>query len=92
MSIDSSAVFFERVNILGLGPYTAAFKTATWTTLSKFAFSSSFIPQVSSDETVFLKEVAEPILGHMKQDLPALRRLHFEAYTLAAADMRRTSE
>ena len=90
MSIDSSAVFFERVNFMGLAQYTEAFRTAGWTTLSKFAFSSGFIPQVSSDETVFMSEVVVPIIGQgNKQDLPGLRRLHFEAYTLAAADMRR---
>ena len=90
MSIDSSAVFFDRVNFMGLGQFTDAFKQAGWTTLSKFAFSSGFIPQVSSDETVFMSDVAVPILGQgNRTDLPGLRRLHFEAYTLAAADMRR---
>ena len=57
--------------------------------MSSFAFSTSSIPGQAADDIVFRRDVVEPVLGsetHVRASL--LRRLHFEAYTLTASDLR----
>ena len=89
MSIDSSAVFFDRVRELGLEEHLARFEIAGWGTYADLAFATSFVPGQPEDER-YRREIVERGLGdvdHVHRD--RLRRLFFEAYTLAAADMKR---
>lgn len=89
-SIDSAAVFRSRALSFGLLPVDVdALATKGWSTMAGFAFSTSAIPGQSSDDLVFRRDVVAPILGapdHIRASF--LRRLHFEAYTLTASDLR----
>ena len=60
-----------------------------WPTMGKFAFSSSYVPG-QPDESKFIKNVVVR-LGLTEDDIrvSGLRRLFFEAYTVAASEMRR---
>ena len=92
MSIDSSAVFADRVNELGLGAHHANFEREGWSTFASFAFATSYIPG-TQDEAVFLRDIVVKGLG--REDHPdknALRRLFFESYTLTASDLKRRVE
>ena len=63
-----------------------------WGTRATFAFSTAVVPG-SGDDSKFVKEVVEPILGSATHEQAAnLRRLHFESYTLTAADLKRQTE
>ena len=92
MSLDSEAVFNERVVALGLQEHTEKFHRLGWKTYGSLAFATSFVPGQTEDER-FLKDIVEAGLGdsghHHKG---ALRRLFFESYTLAAADLKRKVE
>ena len=60
-----------------------------WRTMVKFAFSSSYIPG-QPDDSKFIEKVVKR-LGLTEDDtrVSGLRRLFFEAYTVAASEMRR---
>ena len=92
MSLDSEAVFNERMVALGLQEHTEKFHKLGWKTYGSLAFATSFVPGRTEDER-FLKDIVEAGLGdsdhHHKG---ALRRLFFESYTLAAADLKRKVE
>ena len=63
-------------------------RAAGWTTYAGYDFSTSYTPG-QSDDAAFVTGVLIPILG--AADHPAankLRRLLFEAYTLAVQDLR----
>ena len=60
-----------------------------WDTLGNFAFSCSYVPG-SPDDASFISGVVVPILGDDHTKAAALRRLFFEAYTIAAADLKWT--
>ena len=89
-SIDSAAVFRSRALSFGLLPADVdSLATHGWSTMASFAFSTSSIPGQSADDVVFRRDVVERVLGdpaHVRASL--LRRLHFEAYTLTASDLR----
>ena len=89
-SIDSAAVFRSRALSFGLlASDVDALNAKGWSSMSSFAFSTSSIPGQSADDVVFRRDVVVPILGtenHVRSSL--LRRLHFEAYTLTASDLR----
>jgi hypothetical protein len=92
MALDSKAVFLERVTSLGLGAFSERFVDLGWTSYGELAFATSYTPGQPEDER-FKKEVLEAGLGqadHPKKS--ALRRLFFEAYTMAAADLKRRIE
>ena len=85
--IESEAVFSGRLKACGLEAYAAEFHRR-WRTLSTFAFSSSWAPG-SGDDQSFIDSVVKPLLrdpGHA--DVPKLRKLYFEAYTMVAADLK----
>ena len=85
---ESEAVFEAKVKDVGLEARLADMKTKGWNTLSNFAFSSSWAPG-TGDDTAFLDQVAVPILGRRDHpDLPKLRKLYHEAYTMVAAELR----
>ena len=92
MSIDSAAVFAERVAALGLSAHEERFRAAGWSTYAELAFSTSYIPGQPDDEK-FLEQIVERGLGAREHaDLAAIRRLFFEAYSLASADLKRKVE
>ena len=91
MALDSPAAFNNRVGELGLDTHVARFITAGWLTLADLAFASSFVP--GGDENAFVADIVVVGLGSATHaDKAKLRRLFFEAYTLAAADLRRRME
>lgn len=89
MSLDSAAVFQRRLVELKLSHLTNQFTERGWDSMGAFAFSCAHAPG-SSDDTSFINEVVIPILGdpgHVMK--PQLRRLFFEAFTMAALDVQR---
>ena len=93
MALDSVAVFKARVLKLGMNEdHFKVMEAKGWNTLGGFAFSSSYAPGQPNDAP-FIEGVAKPIFGVADHQLvPALRRLFYEAYAIAAHDMRRKIE
>lgn len=92
MSLDSAAVFAERIAALRLTAHAERFVAAGWHTYADLAFSTPYVPGQSDDER-FLRDVVERGLGSRDSgDLAAMRRLFFEAYSLAVADLKRKVE
>ena len=92
MALDSSAVFLERIVAIGLSPLAAQFEALGWNTHGTFAYAASAPPGSAGGADAFSAEIAGPLLGAdygVHQDLAKIRRLHFESYTLAVADMNR---
>ncbi len=88
-SLDSAAVFADRLRELGLSDLAEAMTNKGWATMGSFAFA---VPPSAQgvDYRMFETRVIEPLLGAV--DAPrasALLRLHFEAHTVAVAEMRR---
>ena len=88
-SLDSVAVFKQRALQIGLKESAIEeLQKKGWETLASLAFSSGHIPGQGNDE-VFVDKVIVPILGDANHvDAAKLRRLHFEAYTATANEMR----
>ncbi len=89
--LDSTAAFRERVGQLGLEPMWAAFENRGWITMGAFAFASSFSAN-ASDNDRWVAEVLVPIVGeagNMHPSATLVRRLYFECFTAATADLRR---
>ena len=85
---ESKAVFDAKLKENGLDGYKLLMSGKGWTTLSTFAFASSWAPG-TGDDTAFMEQVVRPILGRNDhQDLPKLRKLCHEAYTIVAAELR----
>ena len=96
-NLDSIAVFEARAIEIGLSiDELERLRSRQWNTLGKLAFSCNYIPGVS-DESGLMK-LAALITGVASpsevpdERMPVVRRLFFEAYTLAASDMRHRSE
>lgn len=86
--IDSEAVFTARLRALGLDGIQGEFDRRGWKTMSTFAFASSWTPGVG-DDTAFRTKVVVPLLGGEDHvDVPKLRKLYFECYTMVAADLK----
>ncbi len=88
-SLDSTAVFADRLRELGLEDVQEAMAARGWSTMGSFAFA---IPPTTQgvDCSMFAEKVVAPIL--VSEESPrasALLRLHFEAHTVAVAEMRR---
>lgn len=63
-----------------------------WNTLSTFALPSSWAPG-AGDDTAFITHVVTPIMKRADHaDLPKLRKLYHEAYTVVAAELRQRLE
>ena len=89
MAMDSSATFAARLRDLGLSEYSEALTARGWGTLVGLAFSAGS-PGYPSTDAALDERVVIPILGSIDHVRAAqLRRLYFEAYTLAATEMRR---
>ena len=82
---ESQAVFESKLKDMGLEGYKDAMTRRGWTTLSTFAFASSWSPG-SGDDTSFVNQVVLGAADHA--DLPKLRKLYHEAYTVVAAELR----
>jgi len=69
-------------------------KTKGWASLGSVAFACSAAPNSDGGSGAFEKEVATPLLGAEgeRAELPALRRLHFEAWMTASADLKHKLE
>ena len=88
MALDSAASFSERVTEFGLDAHAARFAAANWATYADLAFTSNFAP--GGDEALFLSDIVAVGFGTRDHaDKRKLRRLFFEAYTMAAADLKR---
>lgn len=86
--IESEAVFSGRLKACGLEAYASEFHRRGWRTLSTFAFSSSWAPG-SGDDQSFIDSVVKPVLRDPAHaDVPKMRKLYFEAYTMVAADLK----
>ena len=90
-ALDSPALFRERMSNLGITPEQQEnFEQRGWNTFGEFAFSTAYQPG-GGDENVFVRDVLVPILGADSADhrqVPAVRRLFFESFTMVAADMK----
>ena len=89
MALDSASYFTHRAKLFGLAEQVETMSSFGWRTMGTFAMSCRYVPG-SDDDVTFVTKVVIPILGGQESPLePALRRLHFEAYTLIAADAAR---
>ena len=87
--LESSAAFESRLQELGLSELLPKFNERGWSTFGRFAFATTYVPH-QSDDSKFASDVLAHLLpdaGH--RDAPAIRRLFFEAYGMAAADLQR---
>jgi hypothetical protein len=90
--LDSRAVFLQRAEEIGLTPEELArIEAKGWSSLAKLAFACSYTPGQQDDSN--LRGLGSVIAGTGANDppedrMPVYRRLYFEAYTLAAADLR----
>ena len=92
--VDSEeAVFAARCSKVGLSDAAAtALRSKGWGTYANFAFSTAVIPG-QGDDSIFVRDVIVAILGREDHaSAAALRRLHFESYTLTAAELKRQTE
>ena len=92
MSLESVAYFRQVAANYGIQEGALAkMQERGWDCMGKFAFSCSVTPNAQATGDAFLTEVAVPILGgDAKEDpqLPALRRLYFEAWMVHTADLK----
>ena len=89
MSIDSEAVFAQRIQALGLGDYSNRFGELGWLTYGNFAFCTNYSVG-QADDTPFVENVIVPLLGDpLHPSAAAVRRLFFDAYSAHAADAHR---
>ena len=89
MALDSPAAFTARVAALDLAAHTARFDAAGWKTMANIAFSS---PQGGTEEAFFENILLLGLGAADHKDANLLRRLYFESYMLAAADLKRRAD
>jgi hypothetical protein len=85
--LESVASFQQRVTTLGLEDTWPKFIEKGWTTYASFSFSVNYVPG-AADDKVFMSELVGGLLEAGDKRAPALRRLHYEAYTLFVTDLR----
>ena len=91
MAVDSKAVFSARVNALGLGDHADNFAALNWGTYAELAFATHAKP--GQNEEAFVEQILVPGLGRDNHpDQNRLRRLFYEAFAIASAEMRRLQE
>ena len=88
---NSQAVFERALKEMGLLDKKKAFADLGFTTHAELAYAFHFNPS-ASDDSLFQTILADPILGavtatNKQLKKPALRRLHFESYTIAIQDI-----
>ena len=90
-AVDSQAVFAEAATRVGFGPtHLAQLLAAELDTLAKLAFSCAFTPGAADDRP--LQDLQQAVFGAAGPVSPGVaamfRRLHFEAFAIASADLR----
>ena len=93
MATDSVATFSERIMELGLGEHVDRFIRAGWFTLSNLAYASRAGQTGNEDD--FVREVLVKGLGDegaAHRHANVLKRLYYEAFMLAAQDLRARTE
>ena len=93
MAGDSVATFSERIMELGLSEHVDRFIRAGWFTLSNLAYASRAGQTGNRDD--FVREVLVKGLGEEggnHRHAPVLERLYYEAFMLAAQDLRARTE
>jgi hypothetical protein len=94
MALDSKAHFEQRLTELELHDLLPLFAAKGWTTAGAFAFSTTFVPG-SADDAAFKRQVLEPLVTPAQVEgpqAPSIRRLFYESYTMAVADLKRKVE
>lgn len=91
MASERQEVFFARVVELSLEDLIPALKTRGLTSYAKFAFGCDYNPQMA-DASLLATQLLKPICGDDEHHIPSLRRLWWEAWGVATADMRRQVE
>ena len=87
--MDSAATFAARLRDLGLQQFAEALDQRGWGTFGRLAFAAG-PPGAPSTDAALDERVVIPVLGSVDHIAAAqLRRLYYEAFMLAAADMRR---
>ncbi len=87
-ALDSEAVLLARMAELGLEGLSEAMHARGWKTTASFAFAVP--PSQQPDDAQFRNDVILRLVADMDDPrVPALRRLHFESYTIAVVEMRR---
>ncbi|CAK0909772.1 unnamed protein product, partial [Prorocentrum cordatum] len=90
--VDSKAVFSEQAKLYGLAEFIPKLAEKGWDTFGNLAFCTTCIPGQGGDSKLS-RDLITPVLGSAEHpQAAALRRLHFEARTIAAADLRRRVE
>ena len=87
--VESKVVFRSRAKDLGLDDATIGdMATRGWNSFGSFGFSCSYVPG-QQDDSSFKADVLAPLFGADGSPMvPNVRRLYFEAYTVAAMEMR----
>ena len=89
-AIDSTAVFESRCNELGIEDLLPQFKANGWTTHAKLAYAADYTPGAGRNDKKFIEEIAMKLVnGPDDYRIPGIRRLHFESFTMAMADVQR---
>ena len=87
-ALESKAFFVERCSIIGVADDSISLLGAKgYETMAAWAFCCSYVPGAASEEPL-LNVIDEVLGGRVTEKLPGLRRLFFEAYTMAASDMK----
>lgn len=88
-AIESKAVFQARAIAIGVDrPTLLLMEAQNWKTLASFGFSCSYVPGQTDDST-FKTDVLTVLFGAPVHPMAAaLRRLYFESYTMAAAELK----
>ena len=101
VSLDSPHVFQARlVALKPSGPgapldLKQKFEDMSWLSYGEFAFATNFTPGAPATADVFKAEILIPLIGTVEAENPKnpaihrIRRLYWEAYSAAAADMQR---
>ena len=88
-ALESNATFLEELRRAKLEDLANQMEALGWANLGDFAFSTTYVPGMA-DDTDFVNSVVIPLLQDASSPRKAgLRRLHFKAYSLVAADMQR---
>jgi hypothetical protein len=89
MALESKAFFSARLAKLGLAEDEEAFKGLGWTTMGEFGFATNYRPMAENDAP-FINDVIVKLYGDADHPRKAIvRRLYFEAFSAAAADVNR---
>jgi len=98
MALESKVLFSRKMAEYGIKEGTAQkMANAGWSTLGAFAFACSAMPNSDGGSGAFEKEIATKLLGadgpdNPRPELAGLRRLHFEAWMTATADLKHRLE